>query len=70
MEPQYVCFEKSPSDRDVHGNLEIPSRADYVLDRNGVIRVTDRDRITYEFIASVRADQRRSLSFCTASSNR
>ncbi|CAK9140101.1 unnamed protein product [Ilex paraguariensis] len=62
MEPAYLCFEKRLSNRDVHGNLEIPNWADYLPDGNQVMRVTDRDGITYEFIASVRTDERRSLT--------
>ncbi|CAK9140102.1 unnamed protein product [Ilex paraguariensis] len=62
MESQNVCFQKFLSDRDVHGNLEIPNRADYLPEGNEVMRVTDRHGTTYEFIASVRASGRRSLT--------
>ncbi|CAK9154918.1 unnamed protein product [Ilex paraguariensis] len=62
MEPQNVCFQKYLSDRDVYGNLEIPNGTDNLPDGNEIMRVTDRDGTTYEFIASVRANGRRSLT--------
>ncbi|CAK9152232.1 unnamed protein product [Ilex paraguariensis] len=62
MEPQYVSFQKYLSNRDVHGNLEIPNWADHLPDGNEVMRVTDRHGTIYEFIASIRADGRRSLT--------
>ncbi|CAK9152231.1 unnamed protein product [Ilex paraguariensis] len=48
--------------KDVKGNLEIPNAAEYLLEGNEIMSVIDRDGITYEFIASVRADGRRSLT--------
>ncbi|CAK9181611.1 unnamed protein product, partial [Ilex paraguariensis] len=62
MEPQYLCFDKWLSDTDVDRNLEIPKGARFLPDGNGIMLVTDRDGNTYEFIASVRADGRRSLT--------
>ncbi|CAK9151447.1 unnamed protein product [Ilex paraguariensis] len=61
MEPEFVCFQKQLSNTDVSRNLEIPNRAPFLPAGHGVMLVTDREGNIYDFVASVRADGRRSL---------
>ncbi|CAK9152256.1 unnamed protein product, partial [Ilex paraguariensis] len=60
--PQLVCIEKRLSGTDVSRNLEVPSQARFLPEANGIMLVTDRDGIRYEFIAPVRKSGRRSLT--------
>ncbi|CAK9172315.1 unnamed protein product [Ilex paraguariensis] len=56
------CFTKLLTATDVARNLEIPNRARFLPIGNAVMRVIDQEGNIYEFIASERADGRRSLT--------
>ncbi|CAK9152253.1 unnamed protein product [Ilex paraguariensis] len=62
MEPQFVCMEKQLAETDVNRNLEVRNQARFLPEGNGIMLITDRDRKTYEFVASRRRSGRRSLT--------